>query len=32
LTAKVFGYVPKANFTVANEAVISAPPQVDFAK
>ena len=32
LTAKVFGYDPKANFTVANEAAISAPPTVDFGK
>jgi LemA protein len=30
LTAKVFGYTPKANFTVANEADIAAPPRVDF--
>jgi LemA protein len=30
LTAMVFGYQPKANFTVADEAAISAPPQVDF--
>jgi LemA protein len=32
LTAKVFGYDPKANFTVPNEAAISAPPTVDFGK
>jgi LemA protein len=32
LTAMVFGYDPKANFTVANEAAISAPPTVDFEK
>lgn len=32
LTAKVFGYGPKANFAVANEAAISAPPTVDFNK
>jgi LemA protein len=32
LTAKVFGYQPKANFSVANESQISAPPQVDFNK
>ncbi|WP_439590412.1 LemA family protein [Hydrogenophaga sp.] len=32
LTAMVFGYSPKANFTVANEAAISAPPTVDFEK
>ena len=30
LTAKVFGHQPKANFTVQNEAQISAPPKVDF--
>ena len=30
LTAMVFGYTPKANFSVANEAAISAPPKVDF--
>lgn len=30
LTAKVFGYNTKANFTVQNEAQISAPPRVDF--
>ncbi|MDP3165301.1 MAG: LemA family protein [Hydrogenophaga sp.] len=32
LTAMVFGYRPKANFQVANEAAISAPPTVDFKK
>ena len=32
LTAMVFGYDPKANFQVANEAEISAPPKVDFDK
>jgi len=32
LTAMVFGYAPKANFTVANEAAVSAPPKVDFGK
>ncbi len=32
LTAMVFGYKPKANFQVANEAAISAPPPVDFKK
>ena len=32
LTAMVFGYAPKANFQVANEAAISAPPTVDFKK
>ena len=30
LTAMVFGYQPKANFSVANEAAISTPPKVDF--
>ena len=30
LTAMVFGYKPKANFTVQNESQISTPPQVDF--
>lgn len=32
LTAMVFGYSPKANFSVQNEAAISTPPQVDFKK
>jgi LemA protein len=32
LTAMVFSYEPKASFTVANEAQISAPPTVDFNK
>jgi len=32
LTAMVFSYAPKANFTVQNEAAISAPPTVDFGK
>jgi LemA protein len=32
LTAMVFSYTPKASFTVANEAQISAPPTVDFNK
>ena len=32
LTAKVFGYLTKANFTVENEKAISSPPQVDFSK
>ncbi len=32
LTAMVFGYAPKANFQVANEAAIAAPPTVDFKK
>ena len=30
LTAMAFGYTPKPNFTVANEAAISAPPKVEF--
>jgi len=30
LTAMVFGYKPKENFTVTNEAEIAAPPKVDF--
>jgi LemA protein len=30
LTAKMFGYKEKPNFTVANEAEISKPPSVDF--
>ncbi|HWI78530.1 MAG TPA: LemA family protein, partial [Ramlibacter sp.] len=32
LTAMVFGYKPKANFSVQNESQISLPPQVDFNK
>ncbi len=32
LTAKLFGYKPKANFTVANEQQISTAPVVDFNK
>ena len=32
LTAKWFGYAPKANFTVEDEKKISAPPVVDFGK
>jgi LemA protein len=32
LTAKVFGYPPKATFTVQNEAEISRPPSVNFDK
>jgi LemA protein len=27
----MFGYKPKPNFTVENEAAISKPPSVDFA-
>ncbi|WP_341684785.1 LemA family protein [Limnohabitans sp.] len=32
LTAMVMGYQAKPNFTVANEAAISAPPKVEFGK
>ena len=32
LTAMMFGYQAKANFTVENEAQISKPPQVDFTR
>ncbi|HZP87305.1 MAG TPA: LemA family protein [Burkholderiales bacterium] len=32
LTAMVFGYKPKANFSVENEAAIARPPTVDFSK
>jgi LemA protein len=31
LTAMIFGYKPKPNFTVENEKEISKPPKVDFA-
>jgi LemA protein len=31
LTAKMFGYAPKPNFSVENEAAISKPPAVEFA-
>ena len=30
ITAKIFGYTVKPNFSVANEAQISKPPTVDF--
>ena len=30
ITAKIFGYQPKANFIVENEAAISTAPKVDF--
>ncbi|MGE5492004.1 MAG: LemA family protein, partial [Actinomycetota bacterium] len=30
LTAKMFGYEPKPNFTVENEKSISSAPRVDF--
>jgi len=32
LTAKLFGYAPKANFSVENERQISTAPTVDFSK
>ena len=32
LTAMVFSYSPKPNFSVQNEAALAAPPQVDFNK
>ena len=32
LTAMLFGYKPKPNFTVQNEAQISVPPSVSFDK
>ena len=32
LTAMAFSYAPKPNFSVQNEAQISAPPTVDFSK
>ena len=32
LTAMVFGYKPKAQFTVENEKAIATPPKVDFGK
>ena len=32
LTAMVFGYKAKPNFTVENEAAIAKPPAVDFSK
>jgi len=32
LTAMIFGYKPKPNFTVDNEKTISVPPTVDFGK
>ena len=31
MTAKMFGYAIKPNFTVDNEAAISKPPTVEFA-
>ena len=32
LTAMVFGYKTKPNFTVENEKAIAVPPKVDFSK
>jgi LemA protein len=32
VTAMMFGYKPKANFAVENEAVIAKPPTVDFSR
>ena len=32
LTAKMFGYKTKPNFTVANEAAVATPPTVDFSQ
>lgn len=32
LTAMMFGYKPKAQFTVENEAAVAKPPTVDFSK
>jgi LemA protein len=32
LTAKMFGYTAKPNFTVANETQIAEPPAIDFSK
>jgi LemA protein len=32
LTAMIFGYKPKPNFAVENEAAISKPPNVDFGR
>jgi len=32
LTAKIFGYATKANFSVENEKAISTAPAVDFSK
>jgi len=32
ITAMIFGYKPKANFTVENEKAIAVPPKVDFSK
>jgi LemA protein len=32
LTAMIFGYKPKPNFAVENEAAISKPPSVDFSR
>ncbi|MFZ1910376.1 MAG: LemA family protein [Burkholderiales bacterium] len=32
LTAKLFGYHTKANFTVENEKALAAPPKIDFSR
>ena len=32
LTAMIFGYTPKANFSVENEQAMSEPPKVDFGR
>ncbi len=32
ITAKIFGYGTKANFTVENEAQVAEPPKIDFGK
>jgi LemA protein len=32
LTARVFGYTPKANFSVENESAVARPPAVDFSR
>ncbi|HVC11740.1 MAG TPA: LemA family protein [Burkholderiales bacterium] len=32
LTAKMFGYHTKANFTVENEKALAAPPKIDFSR
>ena len=32
ITAKIFGYKPRANFTVTNEQELAKPPQIDFSE
>lgn len=32
ITAKIFGYATKPNFTVENEAQVAEPPKIDFGK